>query len=70
MSELIISLVVIDSDCFVNRACKISFATCGGVTHWALTDDDNGGVMTVGWGQNATNSMWKSTSCRLSLIFG
>jgi hypothetical protein len=36
-------------------ACKIRFATCGGVTHWALTDDDEGGVMTVAWGQNAVN---------------
>ncbi|KAF7317896.1 PHD-type domain-containing protein [Mycena kentingensis (nom. inval.)] len=42
-------------------ACKISFAICGGVTHWVLTpdDDDNapaGQVMTVGWGQSAANS--------------
>jgi hypothetical protein len=36
-------------------ACKIRFVACGGVTHWALTDDDGGGVMTVAWGQNAVN---------------
>jgi len=36
-------------------ACKIKFVACGGVTHWALTDDEDGGVMTVAWGQNAVN---------------
>ncbi|KAF9456066.1 regulator of chromosome condensation 1/beta-lactamase-inhibitor protein II [Collybia nuda] len=35
--------------------CKISLARCGGVTHWALTPDDDESVMTVGWGQNAAN---------------
>ncbi|TFK62794.1 RCC1/BLIP-II [Pluteus cervinus] len=35
--------------------CKILLARCGGVTHWALTPDDDDPVMTVGWGQNAAN---------------
>ncbi|KAH7910251.1 regulator of chromosome condensation 1/beta-lactamase-inhibitor protein II [Hygrophoropsis aurantiaca] len=33
--------------------CKISQGSCGGVTHFALTPDDDGGIMTVAWGQNA-----------------
>lgn len=37
------------------RGCKISAAGCGGVTHFALTTDDDGSVMTVAWGQNAAN---------------
>jgi hypothetical protein len=36
------------------RGCKISGGSCGGVTHFALTTDDDGGVMTVAWGQNAS----------------
>lgn len=40
---------------YIHRACKIKFVACGGVTHWALTDDDGGGIMTVAWGQNALN---------------
>ncbi|KAF8655946.1 hypothetical protein AX16_002853 [Volvariella volvacea WC 439] len=35
--------------------CKISLARCGGVTHWALTPDEDFPVMTVCWGQNAAN---------------
>ncbi|KAK0215160.1 regulator of chromosome condensation 1/beta-lactamase-inhibitor protein II [Armillaria fumosa] len=36
--------------------CKITAAASGGVTHWALTpDDDSDGVMTISWGQNAAN---------------
>ncbi|KAG6332897.1 hypothetical protein ID866_6193 [Astraeus odoratus] len=35
--------------------CKISAANCGGVTHFALTTDEDGGVMTVAYGQNAAN---------------
>ncbi|KAF7431201.1 hypothetical protein PC9H_006922 [Pleurotus ostreatus] len=35
--------------------CKISRATCGGVTHWALCPDDDGSTMTIAWGQNASN---------------
>ncbi|KAH7891008.1 regulator of chromosome condensation 1/beta-lactamase-inhibitor protein II [Phlebopus sp. FC_14] len=35
--------------------CKISHASCGGVTHFALTTEEDGGVMTVAWGQNAAN---------------
>ncbi|GLB41420.1 putative regulator of chromosome condensation (RCC1) repeat [Lyophyllum shimeji] len=35
--------------------CKISLARSGGVTHWALTPDEDDTVMTVAWGQNAAN---------------
>ncbi|EDR07538.1 uncharacterized protein LACBIDRAFT_250496, partial [Laccaria bicolor S238N-H82] len=35
--------------------CKILLARSGGVTHWLLTPDDDGSVMTVCWGQNAAN---------------
>lgn len=38
-----------------HRGCKISAASCGGVTHFALTTDDDGSVMTVAYGQNAAN---------------
>lgn len=41
--------------CACDRGCKISLARCGGVTHWALTPDDDDTVMTVSWGQNAAN---------------
>lgn len=51
-----------DLHAHIHRACKIRFATCGGVTHWALTDDDDGGVMTVAWGQNAMNGRWPFAS--------
>lgn len=37
------------------RACKIMDASCGGVTHFALTPDEDGSVMTVGFGQGAAN---------------
>ncbi|TFY76178.1 hypothetical protein EWM64_g7829, partial [Hericium alpestre] len=38
------------------RACKMKFVACGGVTHWALApDEEDSGVMTVCWGQNAAN---------------
>ncbi|KAI0316141.1 RCC1/BLIP-II [Amylostereum chailletii] len=37
-------------------ACKMIHATCGGVTHFALApDEDEGGIMTIAWGQNAAN---------------
>ncbi|KAJ6624924.1 regulator of chromosome condensation 1/beta-lactamase-inhibitor protein II [Mycena sp. CBHHK59/15] len=42
-------------------ACKVTKISCGGVTHWALTPDDDDKdtgeeqVMTVAWGQNAAN---------------
>lgn len=41
------------------RGCKISLARCGGVTHWALTPDEQNDfpIMTVAWGQNATYGM-------------
>ncbi|KAI9449966.1 RCC1/BLIP-II [Lactarius psammicola] len=36
--------------------CKIRHACSGGVTHFALApDEEEGGVMTVAWGQNAAN---------------
>ena len=31
------------------------YVCCGGVTHWALTPDDDDSVMTIAWGQNAAN---------------
>ncbi|KAG6810944.1 hypothetical protein H0H92_009685 [Tricholoma furcatifolium] len=37
------------------QGCKISLARSGGVTHWALTPDEDDSIMTVGWGQNAAN---------------
>ncbi|KAG6844806.1 hypothetical protein H0H87_003632 [Tephrocybe sp. NHM501043] len=37
------------------QGCKISLARSGGVTHWALTPDDDDSIMTVSWGQNASN---------------
>ena len=39
------------------RGCKISDARSGGVTHFAITDDEDGSTMTVAWGQNATNGI-------------
>ena len=41
----------------VVRGCKVLHAACGGVTHWALapSDDDDGGVMTIAFGQGASN---------------
>ncbi|THG99799.1 hypothetical protein EW026_g2605 [Hermanssonia centrifuga] len=35
--------------------CKISHASCGGVTHWLLAVDDDGSTMTIAFGQNASN---------------
>jgi hypothetical protein len=37
--------------------CKIKHACSGGVTHFALApdDDEDGGFMTIAWGQNAAN---------------
>lgn len=35
--------------------CKITHASCGGVTHWALAPDEDDSVMTIAWGQNAAN---------------
>jgi hypothetical protein len=37
--------------------CKIKHACSGEVTHFALApdDDEDGGTMTIAWGQNATN---------------
>ncbi len=42
------------------RTCKISYATCGAVTHFLLTPDDDGGVMTVCFGQGASNGIQNS----------
>jgi hypothetical protein len=37
--------------------CKMKHACSGGVTHFALApeDDEDGGIMTIAWGQNAAN---------------
>ncbi|KAJ3530412.1 hypothetical protein NM688_g7713 [Phlebia brevispora] len=37
------------------QACKIASAACGGVTHFLLTPDEDGGVMTICFGQGASN---------------
>ncbi|KAF7793518.1 hypothetical protein EIP86_004632 [Pleurotus ostreatoroseus] len=37
------------------QACKISYQACGGVTHFLLTPDDDGSVMTICFGQGASN---------------
>ena len=36
------------------RGCKIIHAACGGVTHWALAQEESG-VMTIAFGQGALN---------------
>ena len=48
----------------VVRGCKIRLARCGGVTHWALTPEDDDVIMTVAWGQNAANG--SSPFCAVS----
>lgn len=35
--------------------CKMTHASSGGVTHFALCPDDDDSVMTIAWGQNAAN---------------
>lgn len=35
--------------------CKIAYANCGGVTHWALAPDEDGSIMTIAFGQGAAN---------------
>lgn len=43
-------------NCETYRGCKVLHAACGGVTHWALTpSDDDDGVMTIAFGQGASN---------------
>ena len=37
------------------RGCKVYHAACGGVTHFALAPDDDGTVMTIAYGQGASN---------------
>jgi hypothetical protein len=39
------------------QTCKMTHAALGGVTLFALAAEDDGGVMTIGWGQNAANGM-------------
>jgi hypothetical protein len=36
------------------RTCKMTHASCGGVTLFAISVDDG----TIGWGQGASNSKW------------
>lgn len=33
----------------------MTHATCGGVTLFALAPEDDGSVLTIAWGQNASN---------------
>lgn len=49
-----------------SRGCKISLARCGGVTHWALTPDEDDSIMTVAWGQNAANGAFLPGAFALS----
>jgi hypothetical protein len=35
----------------------VTQASCGGVTHWVLADDDTDGIMTIAFGQGAGNGM-------------
>lgn len=37
-----------------SRGCKIVHAACGGVTHWAIAQEEDG-VMTIVFGQGALN---------------
>ncbi|KAI0692446.1 RCC1 BLIP-II [Cytidiella melzeri] len=36
--------------------CKATKPSCGGVSHWLLAPDDEGGVMTITFGQSAQNA--------------
>ncbi len=38
------------------RGCKIIHAACGGVTHWAIAQEETG-VMTIAFGQGALNGL-------------
>lgn len=35
--------------------CQVSAIACGGSTHFAVAPDEGNTVMTVGWGQGASN---------------
>ncbi|KZT69242.1 RCC1/BLIP-II protein [Daedalea quercina L-15889] len=35
--------------------CKVVHAACGGVTHWALAPDEDDSIMTIAFGQGASN---------------
>ncbi|KAK7448891.1 hypothetical protein VKT23_013623 [Stygiomarasmius scandens] len=37
----------------------ITHATCGDVAHYATTPDDDGTTMTIAWGQNTANNIWR-----------
>lgn len=37
------------------RGCNVIAASCGGVTHWALVKEDDGSIMTIAFGQGASN---------------
>jgi hypothetical protein len=38
----------------------MTHAACGGVTLFALASEEDGGVMTVAWGQNAANGAFSA----------
>lgn len=46
---------IVTTHIVVYRGCKMYFIASGGVTHWALAPDEDGSVMTIAWGQNASN---------------
>ena len=52
--------------CF--RGCKVLLARSGGVTHWLVTPDDDGSPMTICWGQNANNGLFRWFSVNIWLI--
>jgi hypothetical protein len=59
MQDIMYAITILASMIFgthihIFRACKVTAVACGGVTHWALSSEDNK-PMTIAWGQNATN---------------
>ena len=45
-------LHVADERC---RGVHVTQASCGGVTHWALANEEDGSILTVAFGQGAAN---------------
>lgn len=39
----------------LRRGANVHFIASGGISHWALSVDDDGGVMTIVWGQACQN---------------
>ena len=50
-----------------SRGCKVLHAACGGVTHWALApSDDDESIMTIAFGQGASNGKPPTTHTSLT----